>query len=223
MYAPTANGTALARFRAQPKITTRRPNVATNSLPTWASPARSCRDAKNNARSPNIACCNATATPDERTGDLREHVTGYLTPSDAAAARFGERDDGIHVRAGNSAEREDERDEPRARGDRIHESSTIACSIFSGQTLTHDAGANHDREQERGRKKFGDELPQQHPVFFAAVVEASLFVSVLGAQHADAPFAASSCMASVSPLHDEDSPIHVAIGIFSTHTLSWSA
>src|ERR1700722_2159029 len=38
IYAPTANGTALARWREQPHITVIKPDVATNSLMTGAGP-----------------------------------------------------------------------------------------------------------------------------------------------------------------------------------------
>ncbi len=53
MYAPTANGTAEDRKRAHPQMTERSPNVATNSLKSWALPALTCREAKNTG-SPNI-------------------------------------------------------------------------------------------------------------------------------------------------------------------------
>ena len=47
MYAPTANGTAPALRRAQPQMTARSPNVATNSLKSCALPLRTRCDAKN--------------------------------------------------------------------------------------------------------------------------------------------------------------------------------
>ena len=53
MYAPTANATARGRSREQPHITDINPNVATNSLNVWATPARAWRDAENSG-SPNI-------------------------------------------------------------------------------------------------------------------------------------------------------------------------
>ena len=40
MYAPTANGTAAERRRAQPQITASRPNVATTSARSCEVPAR---------------------------------------------------------------------------------------------------------------------------------------------------------------------------------------
>src|ERR1700737_2278926 len=39
MYAPTANGTAVARLRATPQMTASKPKVATNSLQNCARPA----------------------------------------------------------------------------------------------------------------------------------------------------------------------------------------
>src|SRR5580658_3771059 len=60
MYAPTANGTAAERRRAQPQITASSPNVATNSLKISAPPALAWRDALNSDW-PNIRC--AVATP----------------------------------------------------------------------------------------------------------------------------------------------------------------
>src|SRR5438477_12755371 len=42
MYAPTANGTALARVRTHPQITAIKPKAATNSLKTCAGPLRTC-------------------------------------------------------------------------------------------------------------------------------------------------------------------------------------
>jgi hypothetical protein len=38
MYAPTANGTPEGRVRTHPQITASRPNVAMNSLNTYAGP-----------------------------------------------------------------------------------------------------------------------------------------------------------------------------------------
>src|SRR5437016_2747531 len=59
MYAATAKGTALERRRAHPDITARSPKVATNSLKTWAGPARACREAMKRGVS-NITCAAAT-------------------------------------------------------------------------------------------------------------------------------------------------------------------
>ena len=53
MYAPTANGTALARMREQPHITVIKPNVATNSLKTCAGPLLAWCDFENSGN-PNI-------------------------------------------------------------------------------------------------------------------------------------------------------------------------
>src|SRR5262245_24900984 len=59
MYDATANGTADDLRRAQPQITARSPNVATNSLNACDGPERTCRDAKNTGSS-NIRCAAAT-------------------------------------------------------------------------------------------------------------------------------------------------------------------
>src|SRR5258708_6246550 len=61
MYAPTANGTTPGRLRADPQITARSPNVATNSPTHCPIPVRSWRDAENKG-SPNITCAIATPT-----------------------------------------------------------------------------------------------------------------------------------------------------------------
>src|SRR5258708_36636191 len=62
MYAPTANGTADERRRAQPQMTANNPNVATNSLNTWAVPERTWREAAN-IGSPNMRSAEATPGP----------------------------------------------------------------------------------------------------------------------------------------------------------------
>src|ERR1700722_8113554 len=59
MYAPTANGTADERSRAQPQITHSKPNVATNSLNNCAPPALTWRDALKTG-SPNMRCAAIT-------------------------------------------------------------------------------------------------------------------------------------------------------------------
>src|SRR5580704_485597 len=96
MYAPTANGTTPGRRRAHPQITASKPNVATSSLTSCATPDRSCREAREGA-------C-----------ELRDDVPGDLAPREPALTRVGERDDGVEVRTGDRAEGEDQRDEPRA-------------------------------------------------------------------------------------------------------------
>ena len=57
----------------------------------------------------------------ERTDHLRGEVRGDLAPRQAALRRVGERHGGVEVRAGDRAERQDERDEACARGERVGE------------------------------------------------------------------------------------------------------
>ena len=63
----------------------------------------------------------ATAHAGERAATCAADVDRHFAPGEAALARIGEGHDRVEVRARDRAEREDQRDEPRARRERVGE------------------------------------------------------------------------------------------------------
>ena len=105
--------------RTTPRITRSSPNVATTSPNQSAPDERACVETSTAGRS-NMRL--ATIAPTQRADDLRDDVDDARRVFDMPPRiAVGQGDDRVEVRARDRAEREDQRDERRAGGDRVLE------------------------------------------------------------------------------------------------------
>ena len=80
--------------------------------------------------------------------DLRSDVPRHLAPRESALRGVGERHRRVEVRARNRPERQDQRDERRARRERVGEQRDR--DVPAGEPLAHDPGADDGGEQQGG-------------------------------------------------------------------------
>lgn len=80
--------------------------------------------------------------------DLSSDVTRHLSPRESALGGNGERHGRVELCARNRPEGEDQRDEDRARCERVRKERNRQVS--TGEPLTHDPGADDGREQKAG-------------------------------------------------------------------------
>ena len=87
--------------------------------------------------------------------DLDQYIRHHVTPAELSGGRKRQSNRRIEVSARDGAENGDQYPQTAARCDAIGEqcNGCIACS----ESLAHDAGADHDGEQERGAQRFGGE------------------------------------------------------------------
>jgi hypothetical protein len=77
---------------------------------------------------------------------LRHDIAGNFVPAHSALARVGERHGGIEMCAGNRAECKNERNQRRARRQRIREKRD--GDVAAAEALAHDARTNDSRQQQ---------------------------------------------------------------------------
>ena len=89
---------------------------------------------------------------DARADHLRDHVHARVARAHPAEQTVGHGDDRVEVRARHRPEREDQRHEARAGGDRVLEE--LQPDVVGGEALRGDAGPDDDRDEERGAHRF---------------------------------------------------------------------
>ncbi len=87
--------------------------------------------------------------------DLDQYIRRYVPPVEFSGGRKRQGYRGIEVSAGNGAENGDQYPQPAARCDAIGEQRD--GRVARSESLAHDAGADHDGEQERGAQRFSGE------------------------------------------------------------------
>ena len=86
--------------------------------------------------------------PAYSTGALSRDVGEHLRQRDTALYSIGERHGWVQVSAGNRPEGADQRDQSRSGGNGVYQKSHRAVS--AGESLAHNARADHSRHKEAG-------------------------------------------------------------------------
>ena len=144
------------RSRPQPQINESSPNVAINSLKSWAPPARTCCDTW---RTGSATIKMSGPHAQHRARRLRRYIARNLAPSNPGLARVRQRDGRIEMRTGDRPEGKDERDQHSARRQRVREERDV--DIAAAQALAHDAGANDRRQQQRCSEQLSNKTARQ--------------------------------------------------------------
>src|SRR5260370_33070934 len=84
---------------------------------------------------------------------LRKNVVRSLPPRDSTFHRVGERHNGIEMRSGDRAKRENERHERGTGGNRVCKQGNR--DVSARQPLPHDSRSDHRRHQEKCAQIFG--------------------------------------------------------------------
>jgi hypothetical protein len=93
---------------------------------------------------------------EHRADELRRDVRREQRARQQPAHRQHDRHGGVHVRAADRAEHLDQ--EVQAAGRRQRVGQQRDRDVAAGQPLGHDAGADHDREQQGGGQRFREQL-----------------------------------------------------------------